>query len=114
MSEEDYIDQIRLVFPDEGDIPYEVMELIEMGIVDYPYSERLWVLRGHLIVLCTNDSVSDITDALLSYEKALKINPLNVQTYEDIGYYYEELVGDKVEAGLWFAKADQMKYNYRN
>ena len=113
MSEEDYIEQIRLLFPDEGDIPYEVIELIEEAIVEHPYSERLWVLRGHMIVLCTKDS-GDITDALLSYKRAIKINPLNVQTYEDIGYYYEELAGDKVEAGFWFAKADQLKFNYRN
>ncbi|MES0488720.1 MAG: hypothetical protein ABUK01_01930 [Leptospirales bacterium] len=113
MSEEDYIDQIRSIFPDEGDVPYEVIELIEEGIVENPSSERLWVLRGHLIVLCTKDS-NDITDALLSYKRALKINPLNVQTYEDIGYYYEELLGDEVEAGMWFAKADQLKYSYRN
>lgn len=109
MDENKYIARIKGVIPENGDVPNAVIELVDQAVRDFPMSVQLWILRGDLIQLGPLNSPYNLNDALLSYRKALEIDPSNIEAHEQIGHYFDAAMGDEAEAKKWFKKAEKMK-----
>jgi len=108
MTEQEYIDRIALLIPDEGDVPLEALQLVEDGLREHPTSERLWIRKGDLIQLGPTDTPYELEDALASYQQALRINPYSVEAYQEIGHFYDSVMSDKGKAQEWFSKAREL------
>ena len=67
----------------------ETMKLVEDALGQYPNSYELLNLRGDLIQLGSVDIPYELSDALVSYQKAVEVNPNFSEGFESIGYYYD-------------------------
>ncbi|HJP17659.1 MAG TPA: hypothetical protein QF468_03275 [Nitrospinota bacterium] len=106
MTEEEYLSQIHDITSDcDREVPLEAIELIDQAIQEHPNSECLWLKRGDLIQLGPEGSPHKLEVALLSYKRAIKINPNSVEACEEIGHYFNAIIDDEIEAKKWFEKA---------
>lgn len=108
LTETDYISKISSLIPDEGDVPVAVMSVVEESIAEHPLSPKLWCLRGDLIQLAEKDAGYELNDALISYRRALEIDPSNAEAYESIGYYEDAITNNLAYAESSFRKAIEL------
>ncbi|OHB75572.1 MAG: hypothetical protein A2Z25_17435 [Planctomycetes bacterium RBG_16_55_9] len=108
MTEQQYLDCIKSMIPDEGDVPLEALRLLEDALREHPTSERLWITRGHLIQLSV-EGPYELEDALASYHEALRMNPHSIEVHQEIGHYYDAVMNDEQKAREWFSKAEELK-----
>jgi tetratricopeptide (TPR) repeat protein len=105
LSESEYIQKIKSILPEDGEVAAEVLELMEKAVGDYPSNVKFWCWRGDLIQMASLDANYELEDALKSYERALEIDPLNAEAYESIGYYEDAIMDNPTSAENSFRKA---------
>ncbi len=105
LSETDYIERIKSLLPDEGEVAVEVLELVEKAVSEHPESAKLWCLRGDLIQMASLKANYELEDALKSYERALEIDSSKAEAYESIGYYEDAVMSNPTSAESPFRKA---------
>jgi tetratricopeptide (TPR) repeat protein len=66
-------------------------------------------MRGDLIQLGAEDIPYELTDALASYERAIAIDPKCAEAYEEIGHFYDAVMGDAERAKPFFHRAAVLK-----
>ena len=108
LSEADYIQKIKSLLPEEGEVAVEVLELMENAVADYPVSVKFWCWRGDLIQMASLEAGYELDDALKSYERALEIEPSNAEAYESIGYYEDVIMSNSASAESPFRKAIEL------
>ena len=108
LSEADYIQKIKSLLPEEGEVAVEVLELMENAVADYPDSAKFWCWRGDLIQMASLEAGYELDDALKSYERALEIEPSNAEAYESIGYYEDVIMSNSASAESPFRKAIEL------
>jgi hypothetical protein len=108
MTEQEYIDRIKLLIPDEGDVSLEALQLVEDGLREHPMSEHLWIWKGVLIQLGPENTPYEQEEVLASYQKAIRINPHSVESHREIGHFYDAVMDDEAKAQEWFSKAEEL------
>ena len=91
LNEEDSIHRITELrrLTKGGETTVNVFRAIKDALSTHPDSPKLWCIRGDCIQLGPEDSPYSLEDALLSYEKALIIDPGFPEAHESIGYYFD-------------------------
>ena len=110
MVESDYIERLWALYPSEDEeATNEVLALADEAVQICPWSAKLWCIRGNLIQLGTGDTLHKLEDALLSYEKAIAVDPKCFEAYEEIGYFYDLVMDDESKAKPFFQRAALLK-----
>jgi tetratricopeptide (TPR) repeat protein len=108
LTEVDYIQKLKSLLPKEGEVPVEVLELMEKAVADYPDNDELWCWRGDLIQMASLEANYELDDALKSYKRALEINPSNAEAYESVGCYEDAIMSNPASAESSFRKAIEL------
>ncbi|MCX6923528.1 MAG: hypothetical protein NT154_10020 [Verrucomicrobia bacterium] len=105
MTEDAYICQLRGGWPQDSDASLEVIALADEAIRAFPRSARLLVMRGNLIELGPESCPHPLDEALRSYRRAVEIDPLFAEAWEEIGHYYDAVLDDEERARPYFDRA---------
>jgi len=111
MTEEGYISELWSRWPHdhEDEVTLETLALAEQAVCEFPLSAKLHVMRGDLILLGPESSPHSLEDALISYQKAVEIDPEFEEAWEEIGYYYDVVMDDEVAAQPYFQQAEELR-----
>jgi|SRR5664280_1572792 len=109
MSEDDYISQLHERAPNDGDASLEVIALADEAVRAFPESAKLWCLRGDLIQLGPENNPHSLEDALVSFRRAIEIDPGFVEAWEEIGHFYDAVLDDEPGARPYFQEAARLK-----
>jgi hypothetical protein len=107
LNEEDSIRRITELrrLSKGGETTVIVFRAIEDALSAHPDSPKLWCIRGDCIQLGPEDSPYSLEDALLSYEKALMLDPSFPEAHESIGYYFDVIDIDLDRSEVAFREA---------
>lgn len=105
MTEEEYLNAIRELGTAQGESTLEQLELADKAVEVFPYSPRLWCLRGQLIQLAPANAPYSLSDALESLIKAVKEDDQFAEGYEELGHFYDAVEDNPVLAEQHFRKA---------
>jgi tetratricopeptide (TPR) repeat protein len=106
-SESDFVAELKRAWPGEGEAPSALLARADEAIAAWPKSAAILRLKAALIQLASENSHYSLEDALECYKSALAIDPLNVETLEDIAHFYDAVLDDQAEAQTHFALAKQ-------
>ena len=91
------------------EVPLETIELADEAVRACPRSPKLWCVRGNLIELGPESSPHGLDEALRSYQRALEIDPHFSEGWEEIGHYYDAILGDQAGAQPYFRRAEKLR-----
>ena len=110
MTEEEYIAELRKRWPRKADATLETVALADEATRAFPRSPKLWCMRGDLIQIGPQNCPHSLNEALVSYKKAIEINPSFAEAWEEAGYFYQEVLDDEPAAQPYFREAEKLKY----
>jgi Tfp pilus assembly protein PilF len=105
MTEWEIVETVRAQFAGEEPPGPEALRMVEEGLESFPKSVRLWILRGDLIQLSSDEASYCLEDAMTSYQKASECDPENGEPYESIGYFLDAVMDEPAKAEPYFRKA---------
>jgi len=73
----------------------ETITLADEATRAFPRSPKLWCMRGNLIEVGPENSPHSLDDALASYKRAIEIDPQFIEAWEDIGYFYRNVLDEE-------------------
>ncbi|MFO1512337.1 MAG: hypothetical protein U1F83_05385 [Verrucomicrobiota bacterium] len=109
MTENDYIAELKNRWPRKGEATMETITLADEATRVCPRSPTLWCMRGNLIELGPENCPCSLDDALASYKRAIEIDPHFIQAWEDVGYFYRNVLDEEDEAKPYFHEAERLK-----
>jgi tetratricopeptide (TPR) repeat protein len=112
MTENDYIEELKKRWPRTDDAALEVIARADEATCAFPRSPKLWCMRGNLIELGPENSPYSLDDALTSYKRAIEIDPQFVEAWEEIGYFYRNVLDDEDNAKPYFREAERLTGNH--
>ena len=92
MKESDYIEKLFALWPTDGETSKEALALTDEAVRAYPDSAKLWYMRGDLIQLGPAGIPNGLEDALACYERAVSLDPLFAEGFEEIGHFYDAVM----------------------
>ena len=110
MTEDDYISELRERWPRQGHGTLEAIAFADEAVRAIPLSPRLRCMLGNLIQKGPKNGTHSLDDALACYKRAIEIDPLFVQAWEDAGYFYRDVLHDESAAQLYFREAEKLKH----
>jgi hypothetical protein len=108
MTELEYIEEIRSRLPTEGELSLDVLAFADIAVQKFPDSAKLWCLRGDLIQLGPADGPG-LDEALACYERAVAIDPMFAEAYEEMGHFFDAVMPDPKRARLAFHQAASIR-----
>ena len=112
MTEDDYISELRVSWPKEGDASVAVVALVDEAVRVFPRSARLWVMRGDIIQLGSESCPHPLEEALRSFQRAVEIDPQFAEAWDELGHYYDAVLDDEKTAQEYFEKAKRLRYDH--
>jgi tetratricopeptide (TPR) repeat protein len=109
MTEDGYIAELKSRWPQKSNATLETIALADEATRAFPQSPRLWCMRGNLIELGPENCPHSLDDALASYQRAVEIDPQFTEAWEEIGYFYHNVLNDEVSAKPYFRQAEKLK-----
>lgn len=113
MTEEQYIVNLKLLGPmaQERETSLQAIELADEAVQAYPASAKLWCIRGDYIQLGPENCPHDLQEALLSYQRAVQVEPNCADAYDSIAYFLDAVENKPEEAKHYFKKAASCRRN---
>jgi tetratricopeptide (TPR) repeat protein len=105
MSEADYVKELSRRVRERDEATPETLGMADEAVAVFPDSARLWCMRGDLIQLGSEGGHHTLEDARRSYERALELEPSNVEALESLGYFFDAVQPDPLAAESYFLKA---------
>ena len=107
MSEAEFVQQL-LVVSDDLECSMAMSALADRAILAFPKSARLWSLRGKLIPM-TPDGTISIEDALHCFRKAVELDPFCADAYEQLANYFDGYRDDRERAMKHYKVAEWIR-----
>jgi tetratricopeptide (TPR) repeat protein len=114
MTEDEYISELKKRWPRQGDATLETIALADEAVRTFPLWPRLWCILGNLIELGPENCPHSLDDALASYKRAIEIDPLFAEAWEEAGYFYHNVLDDEPAAQPYFREAKKLKANHED
>ena len=94
----------------EGDDPSsnEILLVAEDAVEQCAHSAHLWYLRGQLIALADDDAPYELSDALLSWEAAVRVDEDHIESHEAIADFCINAIDDLPRAETALRAAAQL------
>jgi Tfp pilus assembly protein PilF len=108
MTEANIVKAAREALASHSEAIPTALRLVEEGLLHFPKSAQLWVLRGDLIQLGSADLTYSLNDALSSYRAALEHEPGSAGAHEAIGRFLDAVYDSPTEAEPYLRKAVQL------
>src|SRR5262249_7024510 len=107
VTEGAYVKELSRLVQDCGNagVSSSAMAVVEEAVAALPESARLWWLRGGMIQVGSEGIDYTLTDARMSYERALQVAPDNPEALESLGYFFDAVEPDAVAAERYFRRA---------
>ena len=106
-SESDFVAELKRAWPREGEASSALLVRADEASTAWPKSAAILRMKAALIQLGPENSRYSLEDALECYMRALAIDPLDVETLEDLAHFYDAVLDDEVEAQTYFARAKE-------
>lgn len=85
----EYLDRVQQLWPPGIEsVSPELLHFVESAVAEFPQSSSIWCQLGDLLKLGAKSTVG-VGTALECYKKALKLDPLCGEAYEEIGFLYD-------------------------
>jgi tetratricopeptide (TPR) repeat protein len=112
MTEEAYIEELRERSPRNAKMKAtpETIALADEATRAFPRSAKLWCMRGNLIRFVPENCPHSLKEALVSYKKAVEIDPSFADAWEAAGDFYREVLHDEPGARPCFREAEKLKH----
>lgn len=104
MTESDYIQKIRQLWPVEETKAAETLRLVEEAIVAFPRSPKLFCMKGDLVQLSDGKDYT-LSDAVGCYERAASIDPSCAEAFESLGFFHDVVTNSLKKAESAFRTA---------
>ena len=102
--------QLLAMWPGDGETSSdEALLLAEQAVEKCPHSAQLWYLRGQLIALAAEDAPYQLSDALLSWEAGVRVDPDHIQSHEAIADFCENEANDLPRAEMALRQAVRLR-----
>ncbi len=69
-------------------------------------------MRGSLIQLGPKSCPHPLSESLASYQRAVELDPKFIEAWDEIGHYYDAVLGDEKTAVEYFRKAKRLRYDH--
>jgi hypothetical protein len=112
MTEDDYISTLRARWPKGCDASLELISLADEAVRSFPRSARLWLLRGDIIQLGPESCPHPLGESLVSYHRAVELDPKFADAWDEIGHYHDAVLGDEKAAQTFFQKAERLREDH--
>ena len=109
MTEDNYIAELKKRWPRTGEAALETIAFADEATRAFPRSPQLWCMRGSLIQLSPENCPHSLHDALASYKRAIEVDPRFADAWEEIGYFYDNVLDDEAAAQPYFREAARLK-----
>lgn len=87
-SVEVWFERVGPPYPERVDS--RMMELVDRAVAVHPQVAALWIARGDLVQLYDGDDARwPATEAMQSYTRAVEVEPVNPDGYEELGIWLE-------------------------
>jgi len=106
VTEAQYIDQLKSLWPEESRASREVLSLAAEAVRDFPRSATLWFLRGQPITMAPDDYIFSGLDAICSFQQAIELDPAFTDAYEELGRCYDR---GRQEPKEYYRKAARLR-----
>ena len=113
MSEQEYIDRLKSMWPHDCDASLELLALADKAVSAFPRSTRLWCMRGDLIQLGPKENPHPLDEALACYRRAAQLDRHCAEAWDEIGHYHDAVLDDESAARPFFTKAQRLREQQR-
>jgi tetratricopeptide (TPR) repeat protein len=112
VTEEEYIAELRERSPRNAKMKVapETIALADEATRAFPRSAKLWCMRGNLIQLSSENCPHNLDDALASYKRAIEIDSSFAEAWEEVGYFYHNVLDDEPAAQPYLHQAEKLKH----
>jgi hypothetical protein len=112
MNEEDYIAELRERSPRNAKMKAtpETIALSDEATRAFPRSAKLWCMRGTLIQFGPENCPHSLNEALVSYKRAIEIDPSFADAWEAAGDFYRDVLHDEPAAQPYLCEAEKLKH----
>lgn len=114
MTEKDYITELTARWPrkvgDEASL--ETIALAGAAVQAFPLSPKLWVIRGDLLQLATENCPYPLEESLVCYKRAIEIDPQFAEAWESAAHFYDAVMADEQAAAPYFTEFERLKGNH--
>src|SRR6266436_7336662 len=108
MTEQEYIVKLKSRWPVKGETSLETLALADEAVRSYPKSARLWVIRGNLLELGSENCPLPLEESLACYKRAIEIDPEFAEAWEDAAHFYDAVLGDEQSAKPYFEQFEKL------
>lgn len=109
MTEDEYIAELQKRWPRQGDAALETINLADEAVRRFPGSPKLLCMRGNLIELGPENCPHSLDDALACYKRAIEIDPQFAEAWEEVGYFYHNVLDEEDVAKPYLREAERLK-----
>ena len=106
--------ELKKRWPRNGDATLNTIALADEATRAFPRSAQLWCMRGSLIQLGGEDCPHSLDDALASYKQATAIDPQFAEAWQEIGYFYDNVLDDEATAQQYFREAERLRASHES
>jgi tetratricopeptide (TPR) repeat protein len=110
VTEAEYIDQLKSLWPEGRKASREVLSLAAEAVRDFPRSATLWFLRGRLLSMAPRDYIFTSLDAICSFQQAIELDPAFADAYEELGRCLDASRKDPEKAKEYYRKAARLRH----
>lgn len=107
-NESQLFEQIADAWPVEDEAPSpRLTELVRQALDEFPTSSEVWVMYGDYLNISDSEANPDATveNAMAAYQKALEIDPVCAEAYQELGFLHDFYRDDMPAAEQAFRNA---------
>ena len=111
MTEIDYITKLKARWPRtvREVASLETIALTGEAVQAFPLSPKLWVIRGDLLQMATEDCPYPLEESLVCYKRAIEIDPQFAEAWESAAHFYDAVMADEQAAAPYFREFERLK-----
>jgi hypothetical protein len=113
MTEDDYITELESRWPTNEpkkfEVSLETLALADEAVTAFPLSPKLWVIRGDLLQMGPEDCSYPLEESLVCYKRAIEIDPLFAEAWEEAAHFYSAVLSDEAAAAAHFREFERLK-----
>lgn len=116
MEQEQYVGELQSRWPrgpTHSEPTQATLHLANVAVQKFPMSAKLWIMRGNLLELSSFETCLPFSEPARCYRIAIKLDPFNIEAYEDLAWFLDAVLGNRRKAKSLFDKARRLRNSAR-
>jgi len=112
MEQAEYIEALQGRWPKGARHPEpraSTLDLANRAVQEHPRCAKLWIIRGNLLELANIETHLPLKESERCYRTAIKIDPFNIEAYQDLAWFLDGVLGKRRKAKRFFDKARRLR-----